>query len=554
MRKALILIFLITTLVSCKNETNKTGSGKTVFRYNEPAGITSLDPAFSRTAENIWAVNQLFNGLVQMNDKLEVEPCIAKGWNISEDGLIYSFTLRNDVFFHDHPQFPGGKGRRVVAGDFVSSFYRISSKDLASPGAWIFNNLDKSAKNNYLGFTAPNDTTFYIFLQKPFPPFLGLLTMQYCSVIPHEVVQHYGNDFRVNPVGTGPFKFKMWKEGERLVLLKNTNYFEKDEKGERLPYLDAVSVSFIKDRETGFLEFLKGNFDFLSEVDASFKDDLLTKTGEINPKQKGKFKMNRSPYLKVDYLGFLIDNKSKKNNPFLNKKVRQAINYAINREKMITYLRNNIGKPAHSGFIPNGIPSFDESIVKGYKYDPDKARRLLREADYPDGAGLPEIPISATALYLDLLEFVQNELKAIGIKVKIDVLSTAAMSEMVARGDVPFFRKSWIADYPDAENFLAPFYSKNFAPEGPNYTHFSNKEFDELYEKSQLELDDEKRYELYRKMDQIIIDEAPVVPLYYDEAVTFHHNNIRNFNFNPMKLLVLKRVQKDATESPSGKM
>ena len=237
---------LIVCLIHSCGDVQKAEQTKTVFRYNESAGITSLDPAFSRSIENIWAVNQLFNGLVQMDDKLNVKPCIAKSWEISDDGLVYTFHLRNDVFFHDHVIFKDSVGRKVLASDFVNSFLRLTSPEITSPGEWIFNNIDKSLKSSYLGFVATNDTTLQIYLQKTFPPFLGLLTMQYCSVIPEEIADFYGNDFRNHPIGTGPFQFKIWKENEKLILVKNNNYFEKD--GENtLPYLDAVSISFIKD-------------------------------------------------------------------------------------------------------------------------------------------------------------------------------------------------------------------------------------------------------------------------------------------------------------------
>lgn len=543
------ILLLITSflLFSC-SEKEKKKDTRTVFRYNEPGGLTSLDPAFARTSENTWVVNQVFNGLVQLDQKLNVQPCIARSWEISDDGLVYSFNLRDDVFFHDHPLFKEtkGKGRKVVASDFVHSFFRIISKEVASPGAWIFNNIDLSDKSGHMGFVAENDNTLKIFLKQPFPPFLSLLAMQYCSVIPHEVVDHFGNDFRSNPVGTGPFKFKMWKEGEKLILLKNPNYFEESEKGEKLPYLDAVSISFIKDRQTGFLEFVKGNFDYLSGVDGSFKDDILTAEGELNPKHKGRFVMNKAPYLKTDYLGILVDPSmpAVKNSPLAKKLVRQAINYGFDRKKMIAFLRNNVGKPGQSGFVPYGMPSFDESSVKGYTYDPDRARALLKQAGYPNGSGLPEIVLTTTTMYQDLCEFMQSELKDIGVKIKVDVVAPAPHSEMIARGQVGFFRKSWIADYPDAENYLALFYSKNFAPAGPNYTHFNNREYDVLYELAQQETNDEKRYEIYRKMDRIIIEEAPVVTLYYDEAVTFAHNNISGLQHNPLNLLVLKNVRK----------
>jgi len=547
MKKLLIISLSILILAGCGEPKKKESDNRTVFRYNEAYSISSLDPAFARTSENIWGVNQVFNGLVQMNDKLEVEPCIAKSWEIEDSGTVYIFHLRSDVNFHDHQLFPNGKGRKVVARDFVNSFYRITSKDVASPGVWIFNNLDKSLKSNYLGFSAPDDSTFIVYLEKQFPPFLGLLSMQYCSVVPFEIVDYYGNDFRNNPVGTGPFKFKMWKEGEKLVLLKNENYFEKDKAGNRLPYLDAVSISFVKDRQSAFLEFVKGNFDFLSGVDGSFKDDLLTRNGDMNPKYVGKFQIRKFPYLKTDYLGILVDDKLEivKKSPLRLKAIRQAINYGFDRQKMITYLKNNIGKPATSGFIPYGMPSFDEKAVPGYSFDRDKAKKLLEQAGFPNGKNLPEIVLATTTMYQDQCEFIQSELKEIGMDIKIDVVSSATHSEMVARSAVPFFRKSWIADYPDAENYLAPFYSKNFSPAGPNYTHFKNSNFDKLYEKAQSEQDENVRYEYYKQMDKMIMDEAPVVPLYYEEAVIFYQNYISGLSQNPLNLLVLKNVKKE---------
>ena len=348
MRSVYLYLFCaVFLIVSCEEEKETEQDTRTVFRYNESAGITSLDPSFASNVENIWAVNQLFNGLVQMNDQLEVEPCIAKSWEISDDGLTYTFHLRDDVYFHDHELFEGGKGRKVIASDFVHSLFRIVNPEVTSPGAWIFNNIDKS---NDLGFTAIDDITLQIHLLNPFPPFLGLLTMQYCSVIPHEIVEHYGRDFRNHPIGTGPFIFKMWKEGVKLIFMKNENYFEEDEEGNSLPYLDAVSISFLNDPQTIFLGFIKGDFDFLSGLDEFPKDEVLTLTGRLNSKYEGKFIMQSQPYLRTDYLGILVDEELEivQNSPLRIKAVRQAINYGIDRKTMITYLRNNVGMPANS--------------------------------------------------------------------------------------------------------------------------------------------------------------------------------------------------------------
>lgn len=544
MKQHYILFFFFSALlISCKSNEKKEND-KSIFKYNEKSGITSLDPAAARSFENIWAVNQLFNGLVQMSDSLSVKPCIAKSWEISKDGLIYTFQLRSDVYFHDNELFEGGKGRRVIADDFVHSFFRLFDARVSS-ATTLLTNIDRTEKGNYKGFDAPNDSTFVIYLQRPFIPFLGILTMKYFSVVPTEVIEYYGDDFRSHPVGTGPFKFKMWEEGSKLVMIKNEHYFEKDGE-QRLPYLDAVSVSFIKDKETTFLEFMKGNLDMISGSDEINLDEVFTKNGQINETYSGKFYAQTQPFLKTDYLGFLVDEKFEgvKNSPIKSRAIRQAINYGFDRVKMVKYLRGNLGTPATAGFIPPGLPSYDDKKVKGYEYNPTKARQYLKEAGFPDGKGLPEIDLHTTEQYLDLCEFIQSQLAEIGIKIKIEVNKAAILSEGVASSSISFFRKSWIADYPDAENFLSLFYSSNFSPMGFNYTHYKNEQFDNLYSKAKFEVNDSIRYGYYQQMDQLLMDDAPVVPLYYDQVIRLVKNNISGLSANPMNMLTLKRVKK----------
>jgi len=515
---------------------------KNVFRYNEAANITTLDPAFARDQSIIWATNQLFNGLVQLNDRLKVEPCIASHWEISGDGLVYTFHLRRDVFFHDSPVFTGTKGRQVVANDFVYSFNRVLDPKIASPGAWVFNLVNE--KKESFDFTALDDSTFVVRIKKPFPPFLGILSMKYCSVVPREAVDYYGNEFRRNPVGTGPFVFKTWKEGVKLVLVKNPNYFE-SENGIRLPFLDAVSITFQPDKQSAFLEFIKGKLDFMSGIDPTYKDELLDRQGKLKLKFSGKIRLITQPYLNTEYLGINVDSLSMgaKNNPLLEKKLRQAINFAFDRKKMIHYLRNNIGTPGIFGIIPQGLPSFDSSIVY-YNYNVLKARRLLTEIGFPGGNGVPEITLTSTSDYLDLCKYIQHQLAEQGIDLKIEIGPPASVKEMKAQAKLSFFRASWIADYPDAENYLSMFYSKNFCPKGPNYTHFSNVRFDILYELAMSTINDSLRYDLYRKMENIIMEEAPVVILYYDQVLRFVQKNVVGIGSNPMNLLVLKKVKK----------
>ena len=542
MIKKFLHFSLALSFFSCSSNGEKQKDSRTVFKYNDmSSGISSLDPAAARSTENVWAINQLYNGLLEMSDRLSVQPSIAKTWKISEDGLTYTFNLHTDIYFHDNEFFENGIGRKVVANDFVYSFNRLLDPIVSSASS-LLSNVDMQ---NQKGFEAPDDSTFIIHLVKPFTPFLGILTMKYFSVIPKEVVEHYGADFRTNPVGTGPFKFKIWSEGSKLVFVRNDKYFEFED-GNRLPYLDAVSISFIKDQETSFLSFLQGDIDMVSGIDEINTDKVLTIDGELKDSYKSKFKLQIQPFLKTDYLGFLIDEKLpiSKNSPLKIKAIRQAINYGFDRKKMVKYLRKNLGLPATAGFIPPGLPSFNETIVKGYDYNPEKVKELLLQAGYPDGKGLPDISLATTEQYLELAEYIQSQLAEFGITIKIDVQKATVLTDAIANSKINFFRKSWVCDYPDKENFLSLFYSKNWSPKGFNYTHYNNPLFDLLYEKSQSELNDTIRNDYYQQMDQLLMDNAPVVPLYYDEVVRLVQNNISGLSSNSMNLLSLKKTKK----------
>ncbi len=547
MKGRLTILFLVLLAVSCTGKRNDKAGFTVVFRYNESKGISSLDPAWARNQTIIWPVSQLYNGLLQMDDSLRVRPSIARDWDISGDGRIYTFHLRQDVYFHDNPAFPGGKGRKVKASDVGYSFSRILDPAVASPGRWVFGRLENGNPDHPAGFRAVDDSTFRIWLSGPFPPFIGILTMPYCFIVPHEAVEYYGKDFARHPVGTGPFQFRIWVQDEKLVLIRNDNYFEADSNGNRLPYLKAVAITFIKDKQSEFLEFLSGNIDFLSGVHPTYKDELLTPSGHLNPEYEGRFKLITQPYLNTEYLGFLVDTTlpSVRNSPLRDPDVRKAINFGFDRKKMLRYLRNNIGSPANDGIVPFGLPGFDHSKVYGYSYNPDSARYYLARAGYPGGEGLGEISLTTTSDYLDLCEYIQFELARSGIRLNLDVATGASFRNRVANSNLLFFRGSWIADYPDPENYLSLFYSPYFSPAGPNYTHFSLPGYDRLYEKAIGTRDPSERARLYEQMDQMIISKAAIVPLYYDQVVRFVPEDITGLGSNAMNLLILKYVKKN---------
>ncbi len=525
--------------VACQHQ--YTHPDKRIFHYNESNGIQTLDPAFASGQAVIWPCNQLYNGLVDLDDSLNVVPSIAKSWQISDNGRVYTFFLRNDVQFHQTDFFPFDGKRMVTAQDFVYSFSRILDPEVASPGAWIFQKV-KRDPDGKPQFRALDDTTFQITLEEAFPPFLGILTMKYCSVVPFEAVEHYGKDFRNHPVGTGPFQFKMWQEGVKLVLRKNPCYFEKDENGHPLPYIDGVAVSFIVDKQSVFMEFMKGSLDFMSGLEACYKDALLTKEGSLNSEYKNNIELITGPYLNTEYLGFMLKPVDGENNPLLDKRVRKAVNYGFDRKKMMKYLRNNIGYPGTAGFVPAGMPSHLPERTGGYDYDPQKALRLLAEAGYPNGEGLPPVTVAVSASYADLVQYMQHELAAIGVNLKMEVVQGAQQRQMMRNYQLPFFRGSWIADYPDAENYMSLFYSKNLQPIGSNYTYYVNPAFDRLYEQSQQCLLPELRNEYYVQMDSMLMADAPVVVLYYDKVVRFVRKNVKNIGTNPVNMLDLRRV------------
>ena len=528
-KKQFIVLFLCLAALICSCSPSSKINENTIFRYNEYRNITSLDPAFARNPQNIWPINQLFNGLVQLDKNLSVQPEIAFTWNVSSDGLLYTFFLKKDVYFHTSPLFGEKQTRTVVASDFVYSFDRLKDPKVASPGGWVLQQVES--------YSAIDEHTFSIQLKKPFPAFLGLLSMRYCAVVPHEVVSHFGSRFRSNPIGTGPFYFKRWDENVKLVLRKNNNYFELDENGQKLPYLEAVAIQFIPDIQSEFMLFLQGKLDFINSLDASYKDELLTPTGALQSKYKERINMLKGPYLNTEYIGFYLD----ADNPAIqSEEIREAMNLGFDRKLMIAYLRNNIGYPANQGFIPKGLKG---TSSKPYPYDVERARVLVKKYRVESGVK-PTLTIATDANYLDLCEYLQRELQKIRIDLKIEVMPTASLRQAKSSGKLELFRASWIADYPDAENYLSLFYSKNLSPNGPNYTHYQNSKFDLLYEKALGTLAEDQRQKRYRQMDSLVNSEHPIIPLYYDQVIRFVQKNVEGMEINPINLLVLKTISK----------
>jgi oligopeptide transport system substrate-binding protein len=530
---------------------------KSVFRMNLDAGLESLDPAFAASRSPIWMTAQLYNGLLTQDSAFRAVPAIARRWEISPDGRRYTFHLRRDVYFHRHPCFGSDRTRRVVAQDFVYSFTRICDPALAAKGAWVFNGkieglsaFQAGEAPSISGLAAPDDSTLVIRLERPFPPFLGLLAMPYGYVVPREAVQFYGDDFARHPVGTGPFTCYRWEEGQHLILHRNPHYFENDAQGRPLPYLDAVSVRFIPSRLTAFVEFRQGNLDFIGDLDASYRDEVLTRGGAIRPAYAERYQFLLAPQLNTEYLGMLMDSTVDfvADHPLRDLRLRRALNYAIDREKLVRYLLNGMGYPAQGGFIPKGLPSHDPAAVPGFRYDPQKARELLAQAGHPHGQGLPQLTLHSTDKYAAISEFIQKSFENIGVDLDIQNLQGGALRGQVYGVKLNFWRASWIADYPDGENYLSLFYAENFSPDGPNTTHFQSAEFDRLYREALTLTDDSLRQARYHAMERLMLAQAPIIPLYYDRSFRMLQPGISGLGSNPMNHLYLKTVRKTPQE------
>lgn len=576
-------------LAGCQGAGLSAADERRVFRYNQPEALTSLDPAFARNQANSWAVAQLYNGLLELNDSLQPAPALARRYSISPDGLTYTFWLRRGVLFHrdtivfkeseeqlaredstdakNEARFHGrpvdyrvresiriGQSftRPVTAADFVYSFRRLLDAKTASPGGWVFRGKvleNKAGDPSDTCFVAVNDSTLRIHLKAPFIPFLGILTMPYAYVVPHEAVEKYGKDFREHPVGTGPFQFKLWDEGNVLLYQRNPDYWRRDAQGRPLPYLDAVAISFIADRKTEFLTFLQGKLDFLSGIREGSRDLVLNPDGTVRADFRGRFQVQKAPYLNTEYLGFQLDSahltgsQAAQARALRDGRVRQALNYALNKPELVAYVLSHVGRPGVSGFVPAALPSFSAAKVPGYTYQPQRARQLLAAAGYGPGRPL-QLRLSTVAERKAVAEYLQKNWADVGVQVQIDINQSAAQQELVDNGRTAFFSKSWLGDYPDAENYLALFYSPNFSPAGPDKTHYKSAEYDQLYRQAIREQDAARRTALYQQMDRLVVRDAPVIALYYDEIVRLTQNNVRGLGTNPMNQLLLERVRK----------
>lgn len=490
----------------------------------------------------MWVTDQLFDGLVQLTPELNVEPLIARSFEVDASGTQWTFVLRDDVLFPAVEAIPGLESpRRVTAQDVVFSLNRIRNPNVASSGRWILDPLDASAPGG--GLLAVGVDTVVMTLHQPFPPFLGLLTTSYANIVSPEAVAQFGEDFRSHPVGTGPFKLAWWMEDVACVLHRNDVYWEKDAVGNALPYLEAVHIDFASDMGAEYQGLMQGRYDFMSGLHAAYMEELLDEDGELRAEHTAAIRLEKVPFLKTDYIGINLSPAADAPwSPLQDVRIRRAMSQAIDRDGIAKHLRRGAVVPTQDFVPPSLLGQVRHSRRPVQKLD--SAKRLVDAVRAEHPMDWQEVRLSTTSDYTDLCAALQFQWRAIGLDVEIEVLSSATHREQVSMGHSMMFRKSWLADYADAENFLGLFHSKNFAPGGPNYTRYDSPEFDATFDAAMNDLDATSRLESHVQMNALIATDLPVIPLFHDQVTHFIRKDIEGWVISPVNRLDLRRVKK----------
>jgi peptide/nickel transport system substrate-binding protein len=520
-----------------------------IYHMNEVGEIRTLDPVRLNDAPSHHIVHQIYELLIEFDSSLTIQPELAEAFEVSADGLTYTYHLRKGVRFHDSPAFPDGKGREMKASDVKYCFDRILDAKSGTLGDAYFRGKVKGAQEFFdatqagnppaggvSGFRVVDDYTFAIDLISPFAAFKNYPALGFCYVYPKEAVDKWGQDFFKNPVGTGPFVFDHWDKDLELVLKRNPNYWRKDEAGNQLPLLDGVVFTFIRDEKQQLNEFKLGKLEEAYRLPTEFLGTVIDAKGTLT-KEWAHFRLDRIPALSTQYYGMLNISK-----PFNDIRVRKAFNYAIDRDKIITYvLQGQASGPATHGITPPAIPGYNTGLIHGYQFNIDSARALMAAAGYPNGKGFPAITLqlnSGGGRNERIAEAVQDMLvKGLGIDVKLQIIEWAQHLDLVESGKALFWRSAWIADYPDPENFLNLLYSKTIPKSGPsplNSTRYVNHEFDAIFERALSTLDDTERYNLYAQAEQIAVNDAPMLWSFHDLDYRLVQPYVRGYSSNAM--------------------
>ena len=486
MRTLALLTLVGATLVAgCGGATGT--DRRTLVDSRDQYDPRSLDPALSTDVPTGRAVGYLFDGLTQFTPDAGVEPALAERWDVSPDGLTYTFHLRRGVVFHD--------GTPFTARHVAHSWQRVLDPKVKGGRGWpLYPILGAEAfaegtGTGITGLSVPNDSTVVVRLKEPFAIFPKLLAMPVAAIVPERIPENFGE----HPVGTGPWRFVEWKHDDYLLFARNDGYWG------GAPKADSLRARIISEPSTAVAEFESGNVDV-----------LLIPEGEVMAWQEDAERrklIQSAAGLQLTYMAI-----NTQRGPLKDKRVRQAINHALDVQPMIDILVSGRGLRA-AGVIPPSLEGAD-TTRRPYAYDTLAARRLLREAGHPNGIDV-ELWVGSNPLYIRMAQTIQAYLKKVDIRAKIVQRESAAARAASRAGSTDLFLKDWYADYPDAENFLYPLLHSANTGAGGNVSFFTHAEFDRIVSAARQESDAAKRTTLYRQADSLAYAEAPMLFLYF---------------------------------------
>jgi len=562
----IVFITAMLTTAGCGSSPSPADSNEAVI-YSALAGkIRALDPGDIGDTTSSLVASQIFECLYQyhyLKRPYEIISQLADGMpDVSDDGLTYTIRIKKGVYFTDDPCFKNGKGRELKADDFVFAWKRIANIKYVSKNWWIFDNkivgLDefrkytksckKAADVDYSreveGLRADDDYTLVIKLKRPWPQIVYLLAHLPTAPIAKEAVEYYGKDIINHPVGTGPFKLKIWNRGSYVELVKNPNFRDEfypsegeaadraegrlADAGRKLPMVDRILMMIVQEDPPRWFLFMEGKIDASGIPKDNFSEAIDQRRGLTLQMQKLNIHLCVFRDPSTYWLGFNMEDKVLGK----NKALREAISCAVDREKYIELFTNNRGEVAY-GFIPPLMKSYDPQIKKVVKvgYNPKRARQLVKQAEKIYGGKLPKLILSmpgTDVVFRQQGEFFKRCFKKVGLDVEIDYSDWPTFQNRIKTKSAQMFSLGWIADYPDAENFLQLFYSKNASP-GPNNFNYSNPEFDKIYEQVAVMPDTPERTALYRKAERIIVEDCPAVFLMHGVAYMLYHDWVHNY-------------------------
>lgn len=559
--KFIVALIVSSTMLSCggdevandtKNNDNQTNTGGNLnIALNQE--VLNFDPIKVTDGYSLQVLGQIYEGLVRFNEKdLSVEPLLAESWTMDESGLVYTFKLKKGIFFHNNNCFESGKGRELKADDVLYSFNRVCNNSMNYAYSLIKNKLvgaqasfQTSEFKSVSGIKTIDDYTVSFTLIKPSTNFLQSLATVSLVIVPREAFEKETFDV----VGTGPFIFDVSsKEKTKITLKRNPNYHLKDDNGNKLPYLDAVTFHYIENSQDRLEQFEAKKLDIIVDLpSASIKSVVENQISDFESKPP-KYILGRYPELVTTYLEF-----NTKTEPFKNAKVRQAIAMAIDKIKIVDVILNGEAYgPALNGLVPPAIKNYDYESVIGIEYSIDKAKRVLAEAGYKDGKGLPLIKFYISGNDNQnlrvALEIQKQLLTELNVNTEIVTVTFAEKLEMNKTGHGSMGISAWLADYPTPDNFLNIGYGGYVPaslsdPSFPNSARFNNNEFDAYFEQATTTTDEVKRNELCLKAEQILINEAPIIPLWYNENYRLFQSTVVDYVPNVMHIHNLTKVR-----------